>query len=64
SIGFTHKKRCINYSLEFKESTTAKLTQMGVKSVRDRGVYLKFNLYPIGGVRYNFALRGDDTYDF
>lgn len=64
SIGFIHKKRCINYSLEFKESMSAKLTQNGVKSVRDRGIYLKFNLYPIGGVKYNFALRGDDNYDF
>ncbi|ULO01244.1 lipooligosaccharide transport system, OM translocon component LptD [Campylobacter sp. RM5004] len=64
SIGFTHKKRCINYSLEFKESTSAKLTQNGVKSVRDRGVYLKFNLYPIGGVKYNFSLKGDESYDF
>lgn len=64
TISFTYKKKCINYTLEFKESTNAKLTQMGIKSFKDRGIYLKFNLYPIGGVKYNFALKGDENYDF
>lgn len=64
SIGFIHKRKCINYTLEFKESTNSKLTQKGIKSTKDRGIYLKFNLYPIGGVKYNFALRGDEDYDF
>lgn len=64
SIGITHKRKCINYTLEFKEDVSSKLTQSGIRSKKDRGIYLKFNLYPIGGVKYNVSLGNEDSYDF
>lgn len=63
SFGITLKRKCINYSIEYKEYISSKLTQRGIESKKDRGIYLKFNLYPIGGAKYNVSLdRGDDDF--
>lgn len=65
NLGFIHKRRCINFTIDFKESTSSKLTQKGVRSYKERGIYFSFNLYPIGGVKYNFTLQGNkDEYDY
>lgn len=64
SLGVIFKKKCINYTIEYKEYIDSKLTQKGIESRKDRGIYLKFNLYPIGGAKYNFSLDkgGDDDF--
>lgn len=65
NLGFIHKRRCINFTIDFKESTNSRLTQKGVRSYKERGIYFSFNLYPIGGVKYNFTLQGNkDEYDY
>ncbi len=55
SIGWTMKKKCWDYKLTYKEDRTPKLTSAGSDSTNIRSVYLTFNLYPIGGVSYDFT---------
>lgn len=55
SVGWTMKKKCWDYRLSYKEERTPKLTSAGSDSTYKRGVYLTFNLYPIGGISYDFT---------
>ena len=55
SVGWTMKKKCWDYRLSYKEERTPKLTSAGSDSTYKRGIYLTFNLYPIGGVSYDFT---------
>jgi LPS-assembly protein len=56
SVGFVRSKKCWDYRLMYKEDTTPKLTSSGrASSIDKRGVYLLFNLYPLGGVKYEYA---------
>lgn len=55
SVGWTMKKKCWDYKLTYKEERTPKLTSAGSDSTNKRGIYLMFNLYPIGGVSYDFT---------
>lgn len=55
SIGWIMKKKCWDYKLTYKEERTPKLTSAGSDSTNKKGIYLTFNLYPIGGISYNFT---------
>lgn len=56
NIGFLHSKRCWDYRIMYKEDITPKLTSSGRASAVDKkGVYLLFNLYPLGGVKYEYS---------
>ena len=55
SIGWIMKKKCWDYRLTYKEERTPKLTSAGSDSTNKRGIYLTFNLYPIGGISYDFT---------
>jgi LPS-assembly protein len=58
NVGFIQSKRCWDYRLIYKEDTTPKLTSSGkASSVDKRGVYLLFNLYPLGGVKYEYSVE-------
>ncbi|WP_024953942.1 LPS-assembly protein LptD [Sulfurospirillum arcachonense] len=54
-VGLIMKKKCWDYRLTYREERTPKLTSAGSDSTNKKGVYLMFNLYPIGGVQYGFT---------
>ena len=57
-IGLTFKKKCWDYTLIYKEDVSPKLTSAGTDSVKNRGIFIMFNLLPIGGgVKYNFNVE-------
>ena len=54
-IGWKHTKRCWDYSVVYSESTTPQLTSSGDSSINKKGIYILFNLYPIGSIDYQFT---------
>jgi len=52
-IGWTMKKKCWDYRLAYREEIEPNSSTKG--STNKRGVYLTFNLYPIGGISYDFT---------
>lgn len=52
-LGWNLNQKCWNYRLSYKEELTPSDSTIG--SINKRGVYLIFNLVPIGGVGYNFV---------
>lgn len=59
SIGWVMKKKCWDYRLTYKEERTPKLTSAGSDSTNKKGIYLTFNLYPIGGISYDFTQESE-----
>ncbi|MDR0468095.1 MAG: LPS assembly protein LptD, partial [Campylobacteraceae bacterium] len=54
--GFKFPKKCWDYAIIYKEDVTPKLTSSGkARAESKQGVYLTFNLFPIGGVKYDFS---------
>ncbi|MDR2790558.1 MAG: LPS-assembly protein LptD [Campylobacteraceae bacterium] len=57
NIGFAQSKNCWDYRIVYKEDIAPKLTSAGkASSVGKRGIYLLFNLYPLGGIKYEYSL--------
>ncbi|MDR1614185.1 MAG: LPS-assembly protein LptD [Campylobacteraceae bacterium] len=57
NIGFMQSKNCWDYRIIYKEDIAPKLTSSGkASSVDKRGIYLLFNLFPLGGVKYEYSL--------
>ena len=54
-IGFKKKKKCWDYSLVYSENTTPQLTSSTNNSINKKGIYVMFNLYPLGSIDYTFA---------
>lgn len=54
-LGLKMKKKCWEYTLIYREIVSPKLTSVGSDSVKKKGFYLAFELYPIGGTDYDFA---------
>lgn len=54
-VGLSVKEKCYNYTLSYKEETRPKLTSAGSGSVRKEGLYVSFEIYPIGGTDYDFS---------
>jgi len=52
-VGWTMKKKCWDYRLAYREEIEPNSSTKG--SINKRGVYLTFNLYPIGGISYDFT---------
>jgi len=49
-VGWTMKKKCWDYRLAYREEIEPDSSTSG--STNKRGVYLTFNLYPLGGIYY------------
>jgi len=58
-IGFKKKKKCWDYSIVYSENTTPQLTNTSDNSINKKGIYILFNLYPIGSVDYQFTKQSD-----
>ncbi|MDR2635320.1 MAG: LPS-assembly protein LptD [Campylobacteraceae bacterium] len=57
NVGLAQSKNCWDYKIVYKEDIAPKLTSSGkASSVDKRGIYLLFNLYPLGGVKYEYSL--------
>ena len=54
-IGFRREKKCWDYSVVYSENTTPQLTSSSDKSINKKGIYIMFNLYPLGGIDYTFV---------
>lgn len=52
-VGWIMKKKCWDYRLAYKEDRAPDSSTNG--STNKRGIYLTFNLYPIGGISYDFV---------
>ncbi len=52
-VGWTMKKKCWDYRLTYREEIEPDSSSSG--STNKRGVYLTFNLYPLGGISYDFT---------
>ena len=50
--GWTMQKKCWDYRLVYREELEPNSSTRG--SINKRGIYLTFNLYPLGGVSYDF----------
>jgi len=62
-IGFKRKKKCWDYSIVYSENTTPQLTSSTDNSVNKKGVYIMFNLYPLGSIDYTFAKETETASD-
>ena len=58
-IGFKKKKKCWDYSIVYSENITPQLTSSSENSINKRGVYIMFNLYPLGSIDYTFSKESD-----
>lgn len=56
-VGYTFQRKCWNYSITYRERIDPQLTSAGINAKFKNGVYFTFNLYPLGGVSYDFSLR-------
>jgi LPS-assembly protein len=52
-VGWTMKKKCWDYRIAYREEIEPNSSTVG--SINKRGIYLTFNLYPIGGISYDFT---------
>lgn len=60
-LGYVFQRKCWNYSLTYRERVDPQLTSGGIKANKKNGIYFTFNLYPIGGVSYDFALQENES---
>lgn len=61
TFGFKRKKKCWDYSVVYSENTTPQLTSSSNNSINKKGVYILFNLYPIGSIDYQFTKETDSS---
>lgn len=55
-VGFSYYKKCWNYTLAYQESIEPKTTNYTrLKSTKDKGIYFFVNLYPFGGLGYDYS---------
>ena len=52
-VGWTMQKKCWDYRLSYREEIEPDSSTQG--STNKRGIYLTFNLYPLGGMTYDFT---------
>ncbi len=53
-FGFKKRKKCWDYSIVYSENTTPQLTSSSDNSINKKGIYIMFNLYPLGSIDYTF----------
>lgn len=60
-IGYKMRKKCWDYQIVYKEDIIPDSSTNG--STNKRGIYLMFNLYPIGGIQYDFSKETTSSSD-
>jgi LPS-assembly protein len=56
-VGWTMSKKCWDYRIAYREEIEPNSSAEG--STNKRGVYLTFNLYPLGSVKYDFVKESE-----
>ena len=59
SLGFKKSLKCWDYSVQYRDTTTPKLTSSSIDSVNKQGIMFMFNLYPMGSVGYEFSKESE-----
>ena len=59
TLGFKKSMKCWDYSIQYRDKTTPKLTSASIDSVNREGIMFMFNLYPIGNVGHDFAKESE-----
>jgi len=59
TLGFKKSMKCWDYSIQYRDKTTPKLTSASIDSVNREGIMFMFNLYPIGNVGHEFAKESE-----
>lgn len=59
SFGFKKSLKCWDYSVQYRDTTTPKLTSSSIDSVNKQGIMFMFNLYPMGSVGYEFSKESE-----
>lgn len=57
NLGFKKSAKCWDYSLQYRDIKTPKLTSASIDSINRKGVMLQFNFYPIGNINHDFAIE-------
>lgn len=55
TVGFKKSLKCWDYSIQYRDKTTPKLTSSSIDSVNRQGIMFMFNLYPMGSVGYEIS---------
>lgn len=63
NIGFKKTLKCWDYSIQYRDKITPKLTSTNlVDSVNREGIMFMFNLYPMGSVGYDFSRETEQKF--
>ena len=57
TLGFKKSSKCWDYSIQYRDKTTPKLTSASIDSVNRQGVIFQFNIYPMGSVGYEISQK-------
>ena len=59
TLGFKKSLKCWDYSIQYRDKTTPKLTSSSIDSVNRQGIMFLFNLYPMGSVGYELSKESE-----
>jgi LPS-assembly protein len=59
AFGFKKTLKCWDYSIQYRDTTTPKLTSSSIDSVNRQGIMFQFNIYPMGSVGYDFSKESE-----
>jgi len=59
AFGFKKTLKCWDYSIQYRDTTTPKLTSSSIDSVNRQGIMFQFNIYPMGSVGYDFSRESE-----
>lgn len=62
NIGFKKTLKCWDYSIQYRDKITPKLTSASIDSVNREGIMFMFNLYPMGSVGYDFSRESEQKF--
>lgn len=63
SLGWRFSKKCWNYTLSYKEEIRPILTSAGSSSIKNKIIYFKIELIPLGGIEHSFEQRYESKSD-
>lgn len=58
-IGWRYYKKCWSWTISYNEKTVPILTSVKSSSYKDRSVLFKIELFPLGGVEYEFRKKNE-----
>lgn len=62
NIGFKKSLKCWDYSIQYRDKITPKLTSASVDSVNREGIMFMFNIYPLGSVGYDLSRESEQKF--